>query len=380
MDLFLPIKYSVLIIDDTATNLKLISGLLKDTYMVLVANNGLRGLEIARSHKPDLILLDVMMPEMDGYEVCRALKRDQELSEIPVIFLTSRTDIEDEQLGLSLGAVDFISRPITPVILRSRIKAQIALKSDLNMLRQLNEFLEVAVSHRTTEISNIKDSVVMAMCSLAEVRDTDTGNHLLRTKQYMKRLAEKLCQHPKYVGVLNPQTIEMLYKLAPLHDIGKVGIPDRILLKPGKLTSDEFDVMKKHPEIGREAIVHAEQLLGMRIPFLDLAKDIIYAHHEKWDGSGYPQGLAGDAIPIAGRLMAVADVYDALICRRVYKSPMSHERALDVMREGRGKHFDPDVLDAFLGEHEEYHAIAEEYADSDELLESKDRFITQALA
>ncbi|WP_035383166.1 two-component system response regulator [Ferriphaselus sp. R-1] len=378
MQLFMPIRQTILIVDDAATNLRLLSGLLSESYRVQVANTGKKGLLLARQHKPDLILLDVMMPGMDGYEVCRLLKQDPDVADIPVIFLTGRSEIEDEQTGLMLGAVDYITRPIAPAILRSRIKAQLAVKSSIDTLRQINDYLDVAVSHRTLELNSIKDAVVMAMSSLAEVRDVDTGNHLIRTKLYMRLLADKLKGHARFDAFLTEHNISLVSKLAPLHDIGKVGIPDRILLKPGRYEPQEMEIMKSHPALGRDAIVHAEELLGARISFLDLAKDIVYYHHEKWDGSGYPEGLSGDDIPIAARMMAVADVYDALICRRVYKAPMPHEAACKIMLDGRGKHFDPDVLDVFLAHHEDFYAIALSYVDEDDVLQAKADFAERA--
>ena len=211
----------------------------------------------------------------------------------------------------------------------------------------------------------------MAMASLAETRDNETGNHIRRTQNYVRALAKKLQAHPKFAAALTDATIEMLYKSAPLHDIGKVGIPDAILLKPGKLTPEEFEIMKTHTTLGRDAIVAAENLIDAPSSFLQLAREIAHYHQEKWDGSGYPEKLAGEAIPLSARLMAVADVYDALISRRVYKPPFPREKAVGIIREGRGTHFDPDMVDAFLAIEEEFHAIAERYADSEEDVKAK---------
>jgi putative two-component system response regulator len=204
------------------------------------------------------------------------------------------------------------------------------------------------------------------MASLAETRDNETGNHIRRTQHYIKLLAELLREHPRFRQFLDEETIKLLFKSAPLHDIGKIGIPDRILLKPGRFTPEEFEIMKTHTTLGRDAIQHAEDQLGIGVDFLNLAKEIAYGHQEKWDGSGYPQGLVGDDIPISARLMAVADVYDALISRRVYKPGMPHEQAVGIIREGRATHFDPDVCDAFLANAERFQAIAEQFADSDD--------------
>ncbi|WP_305806852.1 HD domain-containing phosphohydrolase, partial [Stenotrophomonas sp. YIM B06876] len=228
------------------------------------------------------------------------------------------------------------------------MQTHLALKATADFLRDKSAYLEREVALRTLEVQAIQDVTMMAMASLAETRDDETGNHIRRTQLYVKVLAEKLRTHPRFEALLSDRMIELLYKSAPLHDIGKIGIPDRILLKPGKLTEDEFEIMKGHAALGRKAIEGAERRLGMRVRFLNVAKDMAYSHHEKWDGSGYPEGLAGDAIPVAGRLMALADVYDALISRRVYKAPFTHEQACSVIVKGRGSHFDPDMVDALI--------------------------------
>jgi putative two-component system response regulator len=210
------------------------------------------------------------------------------------------------------------------------------------------------------------------MASLAETRDSDTGHHIRRTQHYLKLLAEKMRYHPRFSDFLNDDNIiDALFKSAPLHDIGKIGIPDKILLKPGRFEPAEFEIMKRHPELGRNAILHAERELGIEVPFLKYAKEIAYAHQEKWDGSGYPLGISGDEIPISARLMAVADVYDALISRRVYKEGMSHDDAVEIIIEGSGKHFDPDIVDAFLTLQDDFKNIAAKYVDSDEDLAQK---------
>lgn len=358
-------KATILAVDDTPDNLLLISGLLKHDYHVRVANGGQRAITIAQSENPpDLILLDIMMPDIDGYEVCRMLKADKKTSMIPIIFLTAKTEIEDETRGLELGAVDYITKPISPPIVLARVKTHLALKRMQDFLRDQNAFLESEVKKRTEEIIAIQDVTIHAMASMAETRDNETGNHIRRTQHYVKVLAEKLRNHPRFEKLLNDdKTIEIIFKSAPLHDIGKVGIPDAILLKPGHLTPEEFEVMKTHTTLGREAIIHAEKNLGIEVPFLRYAKEIAYSHQEKWDGSGYPEGLSGDDIPISARLMAVADVYDALVSRRVYKEPMSHDDAVKLMLEGKGKHFDPDMLDAFIVCQDQFKAIAEKYRD-----------------
>lgn len=365
-------KATVLVVDDTRDNIDLIAGLLKDIYKVKAANNGEKALQIANGPQPpDLILLDIMMPGMSGYEVCERLKSAPATRDIPIIFLTAMTGVEDERKGLQLGAMDYITKPISPPILLARVETQLKVKAANDFLKDKSAFLEAEVAKRTRELAAIQDVTIQAMASLAETRDNDTGNHIRRTQHYVKLLAEHLQAHPRFSAFLDEHTIAMLFKSAPLHDIGKVGIPDRILLKPGRFTPQEFEIMKTHTTLGRDAIAHAEQQLGMEVEFLKFAKEIALSHQEKWDGSGYPEGLVGDVIPIAARLMAVADVYDALISRRVYKEGISHEKAMQIIAEGRGSHFDPDITDAFIELHDSFRAIARRFADSDTELAQK---------
>jgi putative two-component system response regulator len=251
------------------------------------------------------------------------------------------------------------------------VKTHLQLKAGQDFLKDKNAYLESEVYRRTREVQAIQDVTIFTMASLAETRDNETGNHIRRTQHYVKALALKLREYPRFAGFFTDATVELLFKSAPLHDIGKVGIPDRILLKPGKLTPDEFTIMKTHAVLGSEAIVQAEQQLGTPVEFLRYAKEIAHYHHEKWDGSGYPDGLKGDAIPIAARLMAVADVYDALISRRVYKPAFPQEKAVALITEGRGKHFDPDIVDAFIAILPEFQDIARRYADTDHELEEQ---------
>ncbi len=366
MELELIAKKTVLLVDDSPDNLVLMNDLLKDLYKVKVANSGEKALRIATTGQPpDVVLLDVMMPEMDGYEVCRRLKANPATRNVPIIFLTAKSEVEDEKLGLDLGAVDYITKPISPPITLARVRNHLMLKEHADFLRDQNEFLEQEVQERTREVVAIQDVTILAMASMAETRDPETGNHIRRTQFYVKALAERLKEHPRFSAVLTDSYIKLLFKSAPLHDIGKVGIPDRILLKPGRFEPYEFEIMKTHTTLGRAAIEHAERSLGTPMAFLSIAKEIAYSHQEKWDGSGYPEGLAGEAIPVSARLMAVADVYDALISRRVYKEGMPHEKAVQMIVEGKGKHFDPDMVDAFIGLQEEFRAIAARFHDTD---------------
>lgn len=357
---------TVLVVDDAPENLLLLAQALADQYRVKAAKDGVGALHIAAADPaPDLILLDIVMPGVDGFEVCRRLKGDAATAGIPVIFLTAKTEIENEQRGFELGAVDYISKPISPPLVRARVKTHLQLKASADFLKNQNQFLEQEVMRRTHEVRAIQDVAVLAVASLAETRDNETGNHIRRTQFYVRNLARHLQNHPRFKAVLDEATIDLLFKSAPLHDIGKVGIPDRILLKPGPLDPDEFEIMKTHTTLGFESIVQAEQRLGSLVDFLRYAKEIALSHQEKWDGSGYPEARRGDDIPLSARLMAVADVYDALISRRVYKPPFSQEKSIAIMREGRGGHFDPDILDAFLAHTDEFRAIAERFADND---------------
>jgi len=360
-------RQTLLIVDDTPDNIALLSGLLKSRYRIKVATQGERALKIAAlDPPPDLILLDIMMPGMDGYEVCQRLKENPQTTAIPVIFLTAKAQVEDEEKGLKLGAVDYITKPISPPIVLARIKTHLTLKNARQFLQDRNAYLEEEVKRRTQEVVAIQDVTILAMASLAETRDNETGGHIRRTQHYVRALAKKLQTHPRFASFLNNETIELLFKSAPLHDIGKVGIPDRILLKSGHFTPQEFEIMKSHARLGRDAILAAEKHLNTPQSFLQLAREIAYCHQEKWDGSGYPQGLIGDAIPISARLMAVADVYDALISQRVYKEGMPHEQAVEIIRQGKGLHFDPDIVEAFLEITDEFQEIAAQFADRQE--------------
>jgi len=358
-------KQTVLAVDDTLANIDVVKGVLAQDYLVQAALSGKMALKIIEKQKPHLILLDIMMPEMDGYEVCRILKSQESTKDIPVIFLTAKAQESDEAKGLSLGAVDYITKPISPPILKERVKNHLILQASKDMLEKQNEVLEERVIKRTSQLSELQDVAMVAMGALAESRDPETGNHIRRTQRYVKVLAKELAKQDQYKELLTPEVITSLYKSAPLHDIGKVGIEDSILLKPGKLTDEEFDEMKRHTIYGRDAIAAAESSIDSADNFLVFAKEIAYSHQEKWDGSGYPEGLAGFDIPLSARLMAVADVYDALISKRVYKPPFSHEKAVAIITDGNGSHFEPILVECFLAIANEFKAIAKDFADKD---------------
>jgi putative two-component system response regulator len=359
-------KPIVLIVDDDADIVTVLRTLLDTQYGVQVAHSGKQALEIAfGAAPPDLVLLDIMMPGLSGFDVCSALKADPRTHDIPVIFLSALSETMDEKKGFSIGAVDYITKPVSQPILLARIHTHLELKAAADLLRDKNAFLEKEVGRRTFEIHAIQEATMVAMGSLAETRDNETGNHIRRTQNYVRALANRLRLHRRFAAELNDEVIDLLYKSAPLHDIGKVGIPDAILLKPGRLTAEEFKIMKTHTTLGRDAIAAVEHHLGAPSSFLRFAREIALYHQEKWDGSGYPEQLSGDAIPLSARLMALADVYDALISRRVYKPAFPHDKAVEIIRAGRGSHFDPDIADAFLEIRDDFRAIAGRYTDSD---------------
>lgn len=369
---------TIMIVDDNRDNLTVIGGLLKGEYHVRVANSGERALQVATTQPiPDLILLDIMMPGMDGYETLRHLRAMPETRDIPVIFVTAMTADEDEEAGLSLGAVDYVTKPIRPAILSARIRTHLALQQARQQLANQNLRLESQVRQRTLELELIKEVTMQALATLAEKRDNETGNHLIRTRSYIEVLMQGLCTQPQFADQLDPTTQELIAKAAPLHDIGKVGIPDAILLKPGRLTAEEFVIMRTHAQIGADALTEAiERVLSSHadseheqdnryaLSFLEIAREIAGGHHEKWDGSGYPRGLSGDAIPLPARLMALADVFDALVCKRHYKEAFPIEQSVEIIRQGRGLHFDPAITDVFLANVDTFVAIAERHADS----------------
>jgi len=359
------IRKTILIIDDSLVNLTVLGDLLEPFYNVRISTTGENGLRISHiAPRPDLILLDVMMPEMDGYQVLRTLRSNPETRDIPVIFVTAKDSAEAELFGLGWGAVDYITKPIVPPILLARVRTQLELKQARDNLADQNSWLESEINRRMAENELIQEVSIRALAHLAETRDPETGNHILRTQAYVQELAVDLQSNPRFSSVLTEQYIKLLCLSAPLHDIGKVGIPDAILLKPGPLTPDEWTIMKTHAQIGSAAIELAEQDAADAVKFFSLAKEIAHWHHEKWDGSGYPDGLAGDAIPVSARIMAISDVFDALISRRVYKEAMPYENVKKIIEQGRGQHFDPDMVDAFLAKFTVYCDIADRHRDS----------------
>lgn len=358
---------TILIVDDIPENLEVLGALLQRAgYQVKAASSGQAALKYAaQTPRPELMLLDVMMPEMDGYQVLKTLKSDPVIRDIPVIFLTALGDARDEEYGLALGAADYITKPIQPAVVLARVRTQLEAKRARDWLNNQNSVLEIEVARRLAENELIQNVSIRALAHLAEIRDPETGKHILRTQSYVRLLAERLKSRPRFSKILTPLYIRLLIRSAPLHDLGKVGIPDHILTKSGKLTAEEWQIMKNHAKLGSDAIELAEQDAEAPVEFLTLAKEIAHWHHEKWDGSGYPDGLVGEAIPISARIMALADVLDALISRRVYKVAMDFDKAVDIIAAGKAQHFDPDIVDVFLNGVDEFKAIALCYQDDE---------------
>lgn len=354
-------RSSILIVDDSPVIIHLVSSVLED-YHLLFAMNGVEAINIAKNNPNiDLILLDIEMPLKNGYEVLKELKGDKKLKNIPVIFLTVKDEMDEEAKGLELGAVDYIKKPINRAILKARVETHINLRLANVFKEKQNEILENKVKLRTREILLTRDVTINSMVSLLEIRDIETGKHIKRTQLYLKALGEYLSEHGPYQSQMTKERIANMFRTAPLHDIGKIGVPDSILLKPGRLTDDEFDAMKKHTEYAVEAFGGVDERLGDHNFFI-VAKEIAGSHHEKWNGTGYPLGLKGEEIPLAGRIMALADVYDALVSERVYKKAFTHEEAKNIIVDGKGTHFDPVIVDAFLELEDKFVEILNNYS------------------
>jgi putative two-component system response regulator len=351
------IKPLIFIVDDVPENIQIAMSHLKELNCDFAyATSGVQAIERIKASRPELILMDVMMPGMSGFQTVELLNQNPATRSIPVIFLTARAESEDVVHGFNLGGVDYITKPFKGVELRSRVRNHLELHAYRTNLERL-------VEERSQEAELLKDVIIEAMGELAEYRDPETGSHIHRTRAYVQLLAETLVNQGHFLDQLTPEYIVLLWKSAPLHDIGKVAIRDSILLKPGKLTAEEFEEMKMHTLFGEEVIANLEQMAGQPTSFLSCAKEIAGSHHEKYDGAGYPRGLAGETIPLAGRIMAIADVYDALISKRVYKNSLSHEEAMRIMLEGKGSHFDPVLIDAFVEVEPQFNQIAATHAD-----------------
>lgn len=358
-------KCKILIVDDTRTNLEILVEILGEADDVSVALSGFEALELVKLCLFDLILLDIMMPNMDGYEVLEKIKKIENYDAVPVMFISALSDIKNKTKGFNLGAVDYIVKPFNIEEVKSRVKTHLQLRTALMALEDQNEVLEHKVEERTHEVRMIQHATMMSFASLAEFRDSETGAHIKRVKEYARVVATGLRSLDKYKHLITDRYVELLVMSCPLHDIGKVGIPDAILLKKGKLTFEEFEEMKKHTIYGKQAIEAVERDVGS-LGFLHLGKEIAISHHEKWDGSGYPNALSGDDIPLSGRIIAIADVFDGLVSRRVYKPPFTLEVAIGIILEGKGAHFDPDVVEVFMEQLEVIRDIGYHQADSEE--------------
>jgi putative two-component system response regulator len=372
---------TILIVDDAFENLHLMQSILKSEYKVKVTPSGERALAIADSGQPlDLILLDIEMPIIDGYEVIKRLKADPKTASIPVVFISAKGSMNDEQAGLELGAVDYISKPISPPILMARVKTHIASKRFADLLRDKNLDLEEEVERRTQEMTAIQDATIMAIASLAEAGNCESSNHLKRTPSYVRALAWRMVEEGKHAEVLTPKNIALMFKAVPLHDIGKVGIPDRILLKREPLTPEEAAVMETHTTLGRDALAKAEASVALDLPFFTFARQIACSHHERWDGTGYPEALSGESIPIAARLMALADMYDDLTSGDVRTKGVSHEDAVRVIADASGKQLDPEVVQSFMAINSTIKTISESLTESAEEVAAKRRYYALAHA
>ena len=354
-------RKTIMIVDDTEMNIDILVEALQDDYELIVAINGLVAIELLEEQKPDLILLDIIMPEMNGYDVLKTLKKNPHLERIPVILLSAITDSDSKTKGFSLGVVDYVTKPFEVVEVKARVKTQLKFEEARLVLENQNLFLEEQVKERTELLERTNSAAIYCLAALAETRDPETGEHIKRTQKYIRELALNLQGKDEYRDVLTNEYIELLYKSAPLHDIGKV--KDSILLKPGRLTEEEFEEMKKHTIYGGVTLMVGIKELG-EDSFLTLAKEIAIIHHEKWDGTGYPRGLSKKEIPISGRLMALSDVYDALISKRIYKGAFTHDEAKNIILEGQGAHFDPDIVDAFIRREAEFIKIMGKHRDN----------------
>jgi putative two-component system response regulator len=358
------VKPQILLVDDTRTNIEVLEGALeRENYKIHVALSGKRAIEIARTRQMDLILLDVSMPEMDGFETLRRIREIPGCRNIPVIFITAQTEKEKEMEGLELGADDYIGKPFTGELVRLRIRNQLERKFNSDKLSQMVAARTAELSQKTKDLQKTLQVMLTSLGALAEFRDNETGAHLRRTQLVVRKLAMAMSREEKFAGYFpDEEAIEAYAIAAPLHDIGKVGISDDILRKPGALTVEEREIMKTHTTLGHQVLISATRELH-NIPMVAIAAEIAKSHHEKWDGSGYPEGLSGLDIPLGARLMAVADVYDALVSKRIYKDALPHGVAVEKIHEDAGKHFDPDVVKAFDTFASELPGLYREFAD-----------------
>lgn len=362
----LPDPATIVIVDDTRANLQLLQDMLQARgYRVMAFPSGPLALKAAAKYPPDLFLLDVRMPEMNGYEVCRRLKADPELRDIPVLFVSALNETSDKVRAFSSGGVDYVTKPFQAEEVHARVATHLRLRSMQQELEAHNLRLESLVREKVREISRSQLATIHALSELMETRDYETGAHTERTRTYCRMLALCAQEDSRYVQLADDLFIENIYQAAPLHDIGKFGIPDIILLKPGRLTREEFECMKSHTTIGAMTLKKAYNR-HPRNDFLRMGIAIARSHHEKWDGSGYPDGLAGESIPLSARIMAVADVYDALRSKRPYKEAFAHEECVNIIAGSSGTHFDPRLVQAFKDIEAEFARVFQEIREDDQ--------------
>jgi putative two-component system response regulator len=340
-------RKKILLVDDNPVNLKMARNTLMGLYDVFTVPSAEKLFLFLEKTLPDMILLDVLMPGVNGYEAMKRLMGDPRAREIPVIFLTSKTDTGSEVEGLSLGAVDYIAKPFIPQLLLKRVETHLLMEAQKEELKYINANLERIVSAKTSAVVELQNAVLSTVSELVECRDDVTGEHVERTARTMRLIIDEMISGGTYKEEIASWDIELFLQSSQLHDVGKISIHDNILLKPARLNEDEFEEMKKHAMFGEEIIDRIQQNTSENA-FLTHAKIMAGAHHEKWDGSGYPRGIAGEEIPLQGRIMAIADVYDALISKRPYKESFPHDKAMRIMRESGGTHFDPAILEAFI--------------------------------
>jgi putative two-component system response regulator len=364
MDIFLPVKPTILILENSSESLLRLSDMLHEHYTVKAVTGDRSVLQVCSDEQPDLILIDTKPPDNRGFEVCRGLKAHEFTRHIPVIFLTQQADLDYQHKLHAFGAVDYVTRPICAPVLLSRIKAQLAAAASERTQRVYRESLAYEAFRHSRQLTALQDMTLVAVAALAESRNAEVSNHLKRTQHYVHALGQYLMRHPRFCDYLTPERQAILFKCAPLNDIGKVGISEQLMRQPER---DEAPQESLQPPArpGADELVNPPAMGREHNEFLEIAREIVYCHHERWDGSGYPHGLAGDAIPVSARLMAIADVYDALISQRVYKQGLSHGKATQIILEGRGKQFDPDVTDAFLALNEVFQGIAARFSDHD---------------
>ncbi len=362
---------NILIVDDNSVNRSLLQHMITALgYLSIEAENGLEAIKLVREKKPDLVLLDILMPRMDGYQTLELIKKDPSLRDIPVIMISALDEIESVTRCIKIGAEDYLAKPFEPTILRARIDSCLEKKEwrdqEVILRKEIEEYnlrLEERVREQVEKISAGQRETIFAMAKLAESRDPETGEHLERMREYCVILSRELRRQKKYEHVIDDRYIENIASASPLHDIGKVGVPDNVLQKPGKLTPEEFEVMKEHSSLGAETLKRVNEAHPGNA-FVSMGIEVAGSHHEKWDGTGYPRGLAGERIPLAGRILALGDVYDALTSKRVYKEAFTHEKSGKIIMEGSGKHFDPDIVEAFKATESEFITVRDRYMDS----------------